>query len=130
MGVFGDLIKKDDWKNEKHVPVIEIDGTAKKGEALDVCVCVGKEIAHPNTTEHHISWIKLFFKPDGENNVINLGNYQFAAHAESVKGPNEGSAKCEPHVITKVILGKSGTLVALSYCNIHGLWENSLRVDM
>lgn len=126
----GDLIQRDDWKNEKHVPVIEIKGDAEAGKALDVCVSVGKEISHPNTTEHHISWIKLFFKPDGEKNAINLGNYQFAAHGESVKGPNEGSAKAEPYVATKVTLEKPGTLVALSYCNIHGLWESTLRVDM
>ena len=32
-----------------------------------VTVSVGKEIPHPNTTEHHIRWIKLFFKGEGEN---------------------------------------------------------------
>jgi superoxide reductase len=123
------IIQKDDWKKEKHVPVIETKGPTKKGEPIDVILCVGKEIPHPNTTEHHIRWIKLFFQPDGEKFTIHLGTYTFEAHAESTEGPNKGSAKCEPCVYTRVILEKPGTLTALSYCNIHGLWENSLRVD-
>ncbi len=45
-------IQTDDWKTEKHVPVIDIkkveDGIAH------VLVTVGKEIPHPNTTAHHI----------------------------------------------------------------------------
>jgi len=28
-----------------------------------------------------------------------------------------------------VKLEKSGSLIATSYCNIHGLWESSKRVD-
>ncbi|MFO7152303.1 MAG: class II SORL domain-containing protein [Bacillota bacterium] len=123
-------IQKDDWKKEKHVPVIEIKGPAKKGEPVDILLCVGKEIPHPNTTEHHIRWIKLFFQPDGEKYPVHLGTYAFEAHAESVEGPNKGSAKCEPCAYTRVILEKSGTLIALSYCNIHGLWQNDLRVDL
>ncbi|MDN5332025.1 MAG: superoxide reductase [Tepidanaerobacteraceae bacterium] len=122
-------IQKDDWKKEKHVPVIELKEPAKKGEPINIHLCVGKEIPHPNTTEHHIRWIKLFFQPDGEKFSIHLGTYTFEAHAESVEGPNKGPAKCEPCVHTSVILEKPGTLIALSYCNIHGLWENSLRVD-
>lgn len=129
MAAFGDLIQRDDWKNEKHVPMIELEGDVKKGEKVRVHLCVGSEIPHPNTTEHYISWIKLFYKPDGEKYAIHLGTYDFAAHAESVKGANEGSAKCEPCVYTVVSLEEPGELVAVSYCNIHGLWENSLRVD-
>ena len=56
-------IQTADWKSEKHVPVISIkkfeDGVAT------VVVKVGAEIAHPNTTNHHIKWIDLFFWPEG-----------------------------------------------------------------
>ncbi len=129
MSAFSSSIQSADWKSEKHVPVIEVKGTAKKGEPFEIALSVGAEIAHPHTTEHHIRYIQLFFKPDGEKFIVQLGTFQFEAHAESVEGANAGSAKCEPKVTTTVTLEKPGELVALSYCNIHGLWDNSQKIE-
>ena len=64
MAEFKDVIQKADWKQEKHVPVIECPDTVSAGQNFDVQVCVGKEVAHPNATEHHIRWIELFFLPE------------------------------------------------------------------
>ncbi len=130
MSKIGDHVQSADWKSEKHVPVIEVIGPVKKGEPCQVQLSVGAEIAHPHTTEHHIRYIKLFFKPDGEKFIVHLGSFMFEAHGESVEGANEGSAKCEPKVTATVSLEKSGELVALSYCNIHGLWDNSEKVSL
>lgn len=124
----GELYQTDDWKNEKHVPVIEAPESAGSEEAFEVTLSVGKEIAHPNTTEHHIRWIQLFFKPDDDKFAYQIGNWEFTAHGESVKGANEGPATTEPKVSTTLRLKTSGTLVASSYCNIHGLWENRAAV--
>jgi len=128
MGSFGDYLQKSDWKNEKHVPVIEIKGKPQKGEPFDVDLSVGYEIPHPHTTDHHIRWIKLFFQPEGEKFTVHLGSYYFEAHAESVKGADQGPAKCEPFVTTSVTLEQPGKLMAISYCNIHGLWESEEEV--
>ncbi len=130
MSSIGGYVQSADWKAEKHVPVIQTKGTAKKGEPFEVHLSVGAEIAHPHTTEHHIRYIKLFFKPDGEKFIIHLGTFQFEAHGESVEGANAGSAKCEPKVTTAVTLEKTGELVALSYCNIHGLWDNTEKISL
>ncbi len=129
MSVIGNHVQSADWKSEKHVPVIEVKEPAKKGEPLDVTLSVGAEIPHPHTTEHHIRNIQLYFKPEDEKFIINLGTFQFEAHGESVEGANAGSAKCEPKVTTTITLEKPGELVALSYCNIHGLWDNSQKVE-
>jgi superoxide reductase len=59
----GERIKEGDWKAEKHVPVIECPDQVKANELFEVKVSLGKEIAHPNTTEHHIRWISLYFHP-------------------------------------------------------------------
>lgn len=126
----GELFQTDDWKNEKHVPVIEAPQSAKAEEPFEVTLSVGKEIAHPNTTEHHIRWIQLFFKPDGDKFAYQIGNWEFTAHGESVKGANEGPATTEPKVSASLKLKTSGTLVASSYCNIHGLWENSTAIQI
>ena len=40
-----DLYQSGDWKAEKHVPVIDAPDTIKKGEAVQINVSVGKEIA-------------------------------------------------------------------------------------
>ena len=55
-----ELFQNADWKQEKHVPVIDAPASAKKDEPVEITVAVGKEIAHPNTTEHHIAWIEEF----------------------------------------------------------------------
>ena len=85
----GNFVKSADFKSEKHVPVIECPNGLKKGEFCDVVVSVGKEIAHPNTTEHFINWIALYFKP-ADGNIVNLGRAEFLAHGESTKGANQG----------------------------------------
>ena len=130
MSVIGDHIQSADWKSEKHVPVIEVKGPGKKGEPCEIALSVGAEIPHPHTTEHHIRYIQLFFKPEDEKFLVHLGTYQFEAHGESVQGANAGSAKCEPKATTTVTLEKSGELVALSYCNIHGLWDSAQKVNL
>jgi superoxide reductase len=45
MAGFKDLFQSADWKQEKHVPVIEAPKKAKKGEFFEVKVTIGKEIA-------------------------------------------------------------------------------------
>lgn len=125
-----DFIKSEDFKKEKHVPIIEVAQKVKKADKVEITACVGKQIPHPNTTEHHIKWIKLFFQPDGDPYVYEIGNYEFNVHGESTKGPNTGDVYTEPVVKTVVKINKSGTIFALSYCNIHGLWDNSARIEV
>jgi superoxide reductase len=127
---FGETIKTEDFKKEKHVPVIEIPEKIKANEVINIKVTVGKEIPHPNTTEHHISWIKVFFKPEDEQYSYEVGNFEFTAHGEAVGGPNTGPVYTEPTVSLSLKLAKGGTLLALSYCNIHGLWENSAKITV
>lgn len=124
-----ELYKQADWKSEKHVPVIECADSAAAGAALEVKLCVGKEIAHPNTTAHHIRWIKLYYKPEG-GTVYEAASLDFAVHGESGKGADEGPALAEPFGSVTLKLKSSGTLIATSYCNIHGLWESSKEIKV
>jgi superoxide reductase len=130
MSKIGDLFQTADWKTEKHVPVIECPDEAPADEMFDISVSLGKAVAHPNTTEHHIAWIQLFFRPDSDKFCYQLGNFEFTAHGASVEGPNTGPAYTNYSVVTKVRLKKSGTLFAAAYCNIHGLWENSKAITV
>jgi len=125
-----EVVQTADWKAEKHVPVIVAPERVKAGEKFAVELSVGKEIAHPNTTEHHICSIRLYFKPDAGKFAIEVGNFEFSAHAESAEGPNKGVALSEPSAHTMLKLNGSGTLIAVAYCNIHGLWETSQPITV
>ncbi len=118
--MISNLIKSADWKAEKHVPVITLLSPFKPGEPLEVEVSVGKEIPHPNTVEHHIAWIALYFVAEGSQLPVELARAEFRAH-----GPDIFT---EPVLRAKVKLPKPGTLLAVAYCNLHGLWESEMVI--
>ncbi|MCL5984933.1 MAG: superoxide reductase [Actinobacteria bacterium] len=129
MAEISDLYQKADWKTEKHVPVIEFLGKPEKDQETAISVCVGKEIPHPNTTEHHIEWIEIYFLPQEEKYPYLLGKFTFDAHGASVQGPNTSTIYSSPDVNCKLKTGKSGYVIAVSYCNIHGLWTSSEELN-
>jgi superoxide reductase len=128
--VLGERIQHADWKSEKHAPVIECPDHVKSGEFFDVTVTLGKEVAHPNTTEHHIRWFTLYFQPKGGKFIYDLGRVEFNAHGEAAAGPNEGPVYTHHTATIAMKTSSPGTLHALSYCNIHGLWESTKEIGL
>jgi len=107
---FGDILKSaENEGKEKHVPVIEVEGTDT------VRVIVGKEVLHPNTVEHHIEWIELFGIKDNDQ-VISIGRTTFEP------------TFADPNVAFKVNTGEFKAFCALEFCNIHGVWQNCLEL--
>jgi superoxide reductase len=86
-----------DWKNEKHVPVIEKDGETIK-------VKVGST-PHPMTEEHHIEWIE----------ISSDAGRVYRKYLEPGSEPGTHFLVCEEC---------SGGLKAREYCNIHNLWSS------
>lgn len=123
-------IQEADWQKEKHVPVIELPDGMRAGDWGQVRVSLGKAIEHPNTTEHHIRWVKCFFSPDGDKFTYELGRFEFCAHGESTEGPNKGAVHTNHQVIFSFKTSKPGTLHALALCNIHGVWESDRRIEL
>ncbi len=124
MADFKDLLQGADWKTEKHVPVIDCPDKINKGEAVRLEVSVGKQIPHPNTTEHHISSIEVYFLASGEKFPYQIARFEFNAHGESVQGPNTSTIFSDPKAAACFKTEKSGTIMAVSYCNIHGIWKS------
>ncbi len=124
MSQLSEQIQSGDWKAEKHVPVLESPTAVTADEPFKVSACIGKEIGHPNTTEHHIRYINIFFQAEGSIFTYRVGSFEFDAHGESVPGPNKGPVFTDPEVTATMKINKSGTLTAVSYCNIHGLWQS------
>lgn len=123
MDLFGALIQSGDWKGEKHVPIIHCPETVKPGENFDIKITLGDAIGHPNILEHYISWFKVFFLPEGAKFPIEIGTFDFSAHGEN-------NVFTDYKGITTIRIPKSGTIYALSYCNIHGLWGNKKSVQV
>lgn len=130
MTPLSNLIQTADWKNEKHVPVIEAPESVQAGTPFQVKASLGKEIDHPNTTEHHIRWINLYFQPEGSGNVYEVGRFAFQAHGESPAGANEGPVHAHHSVTAELKVNKGGTLLAVAYCNIHGLWQGQADIKV
>lgn len=130
MAELKDLLQSADWKAEKHVPVIEAPAKVKKGEFFKASVSVGKQIPHPNTTEHHIRWIEVYFLAEAEKFPYQIGKFEFTSHGESAQGPNTSTIFTHPEAAVTFKTDKPGTIFASSYCNIHGLWQNSARIDL
>jgi superoxide reductase len=128
MKTFGELFQTADWKTEKHVPVIDCPDQVTAGEAFGVTLTVGKEIAHPNTTEHHIRWVVLYFQGQDDKFPYEVGRAEFTAHGEAVAGANQGPAYSHPQATVWLKLAKSGVLYAASYCNLHGFWQSSREI--
>ena len=130
MADFKDLLQSADWKAEKHVPVIEGPDRVIKGEAVKLDLSVGKQIAHPNTTEHHIQYIEAYFLASGEKFPYQLGRFEFNTHGESVQGPNTSTVFSEPKITAFFKTEKSGVITAIAYCNIHGLWKSEKEIKV
>jgi superoxide reductase len=123
MAGLGKFLQTGDWKGEKHVPIIHAPESVKTDEAFELKISIGDAIKHPNTLEHHIAWFKVFYVEEGGKFPVELATFNFSAHGEF-------DAFTEPVGITQVKLKKSGKLYAISYCNIHGLWENSADIKV
>ncbi len=88
--------KTAEMATEKHVPVVEIDGSTVK-------VTVGSTL-HPMQDKHYIEWIEILTE-DGRSyrKFLQPGEEPVATFA----------------VDTKIVQVRE-------YCNIHGLWVNNL----
>jgi superoxide reductase len=128
MKQFGELFQAADWKIEKHVPVIDCPEQVKADEFFPVKVTLGKEVAHPNTTEHHIRWISIYFQAEGEKFPYQIGHFEFSAHGESAEGPNKSTIYTHHEVSLSMKTSKPGVIYASALCNIHGLWQSQREI--
>lgn len=129
MSEFSSTIQNADWKVEKHAPVMEAPDAVKAGEAFTVTASLGKAIAHPNTPQHHIAWMSLFFLPEGAKLAIQVAHAEFSAHGDSTTD-QPGPALTNPNMSASLKLSKPGTLQAVAYCNIHGVWQSSKAIQV
>ncbi len=98
--------------NEKHVSFIKAMD-CNSCEELSITVRVGEKIFHPSTAEHHIQHIGLHGLTK-EDKIVFITRFEL------------GGANTIPYVKVHIKKGIFKTIFAISLCNIHGLWENSI----
>lgn len=86
-----------DAAQEKHLPVVSIDGNI-------VTVEIGS-VPHPMTEEHYIDWVYLMTSKGGQR--------------KSFKHTDKPSLKF-------ALTDDDEPLIAFAYCNLHGLWMTEL----
>ncbi len=121
MGKLGELIYTKESitseviaKAEYHLPKIVAPDNVKVNESFKVRVTVGP---HPNTPEHYIRRIELYFSEEGR-----AFNPILIAYVDLTP------LNSEPDIEFTVRLSKSGTLHAVEYCTLHGLWETTKTI--
>ncbi len=109
------IVYTEGEKASNHKPKIECPDSVKAEESFEMRVYVD---GHPNRPEHSIRWIEIYFEEEGRDfNPIMLSRSAFSEFVS-------------PDVSLKVKLAKSGKLVALAYCNKHGLWSSEKEVKV
>lgn len=108
-------LKTQDQGKEKHIPYIDIKECSSCAE-LSVTIQVGQEILHPSTVDHSIKTITLYGVTKDQNQLKQLTVFQL------------GDDLTIPRVRTSIRKGLFSKLIATSYCNLHGLWENTCEI--
>ncbi|NLT24090.1 MAG: Neelaredoxin [Syntrophorhabdus sp.] len=120
----GPLFQIEEGRRERHIPVIDCPDTVAAGRPFVINVTIGREVDHPNTTDHHIKWVQVFFRPENDKFSYEIAHCDFAAHGDCAAGIGKGPVVTDHRVSVVVSVNGRGRIYALSLCSIHGLWEN------
>jgi superoxide reductase len=110
---FAEFIHAPEFEGkEKHVPDISL---SESEVGTVVTIKVGKEVLHPTTKDHHIEWVKLFGETQ-DGKFVQIGTLDF------------GKGTALPVGTLAIKKEEYKSLTALVYCNIHGVWDNSITL--
>ena len=113
---FSDIVKGQTSEGkEKHIPFISVMNHQGQNGKDIVEILVGKEVPHPSTADHYIMWIQaLGMNKDGR--LVDLGRQIFKP------------IKDKPLYALELDSSEFKYIYALSYCNLHGIWEHYLEL--
>jgi superoxide reductase len=120
--LFKDINRAKDPMNKtdlekSHSPVITAPQNVKAGEAFDVEVAIGEHL-HPMLPQHWIEYVQL-----------DIGNEPAGTVTFDSKGFLKPKAKFSV-VLPDELKGKKISLVATNKCNLHGIWQTSVNVEV
>ena len=100
-----------------HIPVIDAPHSVKAGDVFDVGIVVGKTI-HPMGPTHWIEYVQMDIgnEPGG---MVTFRSHGF------VKPMSRFGV-----VLDQGLKGKTISLVATLKCNLHGIWQHYVNVEV
>lgn len=118
---FENIIKTEDTKyydsqsKERHIPYMEVVKNYDNSGKDYIHIVVGENVKHPNSLQHQIQWIELYARTKMLD-TIKIGRVNFAPGTS-------------PDALFRLIyFGKYREFCALTYCNVHGLWQNCIEI--
>jgi superoxide reductase len=100
-----------------HVPVITAPEKVKAGEVFDVDIVVGK-VLHPMEPKHWIEYLQL-----------GIGNEPGGMVTFRSRGYVKPVSRFAV-VLDESLKGKKISLVATQKCNLHGIWQHYVNVEV
>jgi superoxide reductase len=96
----------DDF-TKKHTPLIS---AARDGDTVTVTVEVGRDVPHPNATDHYITFIELY------SEMAPIARFDLFP------------AVSAPRVSVVCLLPEGAKVTAVEHCNLHGVWAYDATV--
>jgi superoxide reductase len=110
-------LRTKERKVRSHTPVIECPEKVEAGKIFQIKISLGDGTGYPDTTEHHIRRVSLYYSDNDGKTVRQIAGVEFDSHS-----PNR-DALSRYETIVDAKITESGILHAMAYCNVHGLAE-------
>ncbi len=110
-------LRTKERKVQSHTPVIECPERVEADKIFQIKISLGDGAGHPDTTEHHICRISLYYSDSDGKTVRQITGVEFESHSLG----RDALSRYETTVDAKI--AESGVLHAMAYCNVHGLAE-------
>jgi superoxide reductase len=110
-------LKTTERKTHSHTPIIECPEKVEAGKIFQIKISLGNGTGHPDTNEHHVRRISLYYSDSEGKTVRQIAGVEFQSHHPG----KEALSRYETMVDAK--FDESGMLHAMAYCNVHGLAE-------
>ncbi len=106
------IVKSEGEKSENHMPKIDCPDVVEAGKPFNLSVRVD---GHPNVPEHYIEGIDVYICKE---------------YAKKVAEVRFTPKIAMPSVSLSLKLDEDAEICAVSYCNVHGLWESRKKVKI
>ena len=111
-------LRTKERKVQSHTPVIECPERVEADKIFQIKISLGNGTGHPDTEEHHVRRISLYYS-DRDGKVVR----QIAGIDFNTRNSSEDAPCSNYETLVTAQVASSGILHAIAYCNVHGLAE-------
>lgn len=105
-----------------HIPLIKCSKVGKSGNIFEISVTI-PDSGFSASDDQHIQWIQLYFQNTKGGELISIGKWEYMSTGNNIP-------VILPEARGRIRFTEAGTLYALVYCAVHGLWEASKPIEV